>query len=367
MSKNVNVFIGVLLCAVLCGTFVWLSSSGDESSWSPNDIYNEVQGAGSVGGYATTSATFSGPSNEGGVALPMSSSSMRARSSYKYASAYSGAATTPLTSNLSPLTYGAAPGAGLYTTSSAEIKSFGGGGNGGAAMGGAMSNGRSNSGLSNPSLQGGAGVSISPIAYSTARRSGMSSMAGDDLAMMAAENPVMAMSNAASVGMGTGFYGAYSVMDYSSANYAEYTGMFGGGSRRGVRGRQNGDGLTDSWLDWLYRYGYSWGTKSGSDDTGWTYTFTEQQLRDAYNDYINNYWDPMWHPGESEPTFAQWLEWLQGGGENGFGYNGNSYVWSPELPIGDIVPLLLLALLYMLFVTIKSKSLKSLLKTERSE
>ena len=83
MSKNVNVFVGVLLCAVLCGTFVWLSSSGDESSWSPKDIYSEVQGTGSVGGYATTSATFSGPSNDGGVALPMSSSSMRARSSYK--------------------------------------------------------------------------------------------------------------------------------------------------------------------------------------------------------------------------------------------------------------------------------------------
>ena len=199
MSKNVNVFIGVLLCAVLCGTFVWLSSSGDESSWSPNDIYNEVQGTGSVGGYATTSATFSGSSNDGGVSLPMSSSSMRARTSYKYAGAHSGAATMPLTSNLSPLTYGAASGAGLYTTSSAEIKSFGGGGNGGAAMGGAIANRQSNSGLSNPSLQGGAGVGISPLAYSTARRGGMSSAAGDDLAMMAAENPVMAMSNAASV------------------------------------------------------------------------------------------------------------------------------------------------------------------------
>ena len=134
MSKNVNVFIGVLLCAVLCGTFVWLSSSGDESSWSPNDIYNEVQGTGSVGGYATTSATFSGSSNDGGVALPMSSSSMRARTSYKHAGAHSGAATMPLTSNLSPLTYGAASGAGLHLTSNAEIKSFGGGGNGGAAI-----------------------------------------------------------------------------------------------------------------------------------------------------------------------------------------------------------------------------------------
>ena len=370
MSKNVNVFIGVLLCAVLCGTFVWLSSSGDESSWSPNDIYNEVQGAGSVGGYATTSATFSGPSNEGGVALPMSSSSMRARSSYKYAGAYSGAATTPLTSSplsssasLLPSLQGGAGGRqALYTTSSAEIKSFGGGGNGGAAMGGAMSNGRSNSGLSNPSLQGGAGVGISPIAYSTARRGGMSSVAGDDLAMMAAENPVMAMSNAASVGMGNGFYGAYSVMDYSSANYAEYTGMFGGG-RMGVRGRQNA-GMTDSWLDWLYRYGYSWGTESGSDDTGWIYTFTEEQLRAAYNDYINNYWDDMWGSDVTKPTFEQWLAWMEQGGESGYNYNNKWYMMAP---VGDILPLLLIALLYMLFVTIKSKSLKSLLKTERSE
>ena len=369
MSKNVNVFIGVLLCAVLCGTFVWLSSSGDESSWSPNDIYNEVQGAGSVGGYATTSATFSGPSNEGGVALPMSSSSMRARSSYKYAGAYSGAATTPLTSSplsssasLLPSLQGGVGGRqALYTTSSAEIKSFGGGGNGGAAMGGAMSNGRSNSGLSNPSLQGGAGVGISPIAYSTARRGGMSSAAGDDLAMMAAENPVMAMTNAASVGMGNGFYGAYSVMDYSSATYSEYTGMFGTG-RQSVRGRQNGDGLTDSWLDWLYRYGHSWGTKSGSDDTGWTYTFTEQQLLDAYNDYIDNYWDPMWSPnGENgKPTFKQWLAWFQNGGESGYNYNNNWYMMAP---VGDVLPLLLITLLYVLFIAIRSK----LLKTERSE
>ena len=369
MSKNVNVFIGVLLCAVLCGTFVWLSSSGDESSWSPGDIYNEVQGAGSAGGYATTSATFSAPSNEGGVALPMSSSTMRARSSYKYAGAYSGAAAMPLTSSplssfasLLPSLQGGVGGRqALYTTSSVEIKSFGGGGNGGAAMGGAMSNGRFNSGLSNPSLQGGAGVGISPIAYSTARLGDMSSASGDDLAMMAAENPVMAMSNAASVGMGNGFYGAYSVMDYSSASYAEYTGMFGGGSRMGVRGRQN-SGMTDSWLDWLYRYGYTHGTGSSSDNTSWTYTFTEQQLLDAYNDYIDNYWDPMWSPnGENgKPTFEQWLAWFQNGGESGYNYNNNWYMMAP---VGDVLPLLLITLLYVLFIAIRSK----LLKTERSE
>ena len=314
MSKNVNVFIGVLLCAVLCGTFVWLSSSGDESSWSPNDIYNEVQGAGSVGGYATTSATFSGPSNEGGVALPMSSSSMRARSSYKYAGAYSGAAAMPLTSNLSPLTYGAASGAGLYTTSSAEVKSFGGGGNGGAAMGGAMSNGRFNSGLSNPSLQGGAGVGISPIAYSTARRSGMSSATGDDLAMMAAETPVMAMSNAASVGMGNAVYSGvgYTTMGYyGSSSY---------GSPAGIRGRRN-VGIEDNYYGWLRSD--LWGYGDGYDG------ITMDVLRKLYADATG---DTDFSNEEAWEAFLAWFNSQQ---------DNKSFGWY-WAPISDAIPFLLL-------------------------
>ena len=358
MSKNVNVFIGVLLCAVLCGTFVWLSSSGDESSWSPNDIYNEVQGTGSVGGYATTSATFSGSSNEGGVALPMSSSSMRARTSYKYAGAYSGASYAPLASSplaSSPLTYGAASGAGLYTTSSAEIKSFGGGGNGGAAMGGAMRSSSSpNSLIASSPI-----TSISPIAYSTARRGGMSSAAGDDLAMMAAENPVMAMTNAASVGMGTGFYGDYSVMDYSSADYGQYSGMFGGSSRMGVRGRQNLGNVEDTWLNWLALNGEDFGIEVNG-----VWMLDIHALRNAYDAYC-----ATWNEGMGKkPTWDEWLAWFMGSEDSPYvwsdGESSSSYQF---LPVGDILPLLLIALLYMLFVTIKSKSLKSLLKTERSE
>ena len=345
MSKNVNVFIGVLLCAVLCGTFVWLSSSGDESSWSPNDIYNEVQGTGSVGGYATTSATFSGSSNEGGVALPMSSSSMRARTSYKYAGAYSGAATMPLTSNLSPLTYGAASGAGLHLTSNAEIKSFGGGGNGGAAMGGAMRSSSSpNSLIASSPI-----TSISPIAYSTARRGGMSSAAGDDLAMMAAENPVMAMTNAASVGMGTGFYGDYSVMDYSSASYAEYTGMFGGGSRMGIRGRQNTPTFNDPWWKWFD----TWVSDNGSGYWGGDgYYFNQSTLEEVYKQFLAGYWNSgMGDP----PSFPEWLDWYQDAmAENGYyTYNDHNYYW---LPVGDVLPLFLLALLYIVAMYLRSKS-----------
>ena len=237
MKRNVNVFIAVVLVAVLCGGIIWLQTANDEKlGWNIHDAYGEAP-AYSNNGAAYTNATFAGPSNDGGVMTLSPSRTMRHSAAPSYAGAYAvsyGVSSAPLTSNLSPLTSGGAGGSqGLYTTSSQTFHSYGGGGNGGAAMGGgAMSNGRSNSSLSTPSL-GGAGVGISPIAYSTARRSDMTVAAGENLAQMAAENPVMAMTNAVSVGMGNGFYGAYSVMDYSSASCAEYTGMFGGGNRMG--------------------------------------------------------------------------------------------------------------------------------------
>ena len=328
MSKNVNVFIGVLLCAVLCGTFVWLSSSGDESSWSPNDIYNEVQGTGSVGGYATTSATFSGSSNDGGVALPMSSSSMRARTSYKYAGAYNGASYAPLAS--SPLTYGAASGAGLYTTSSAEIKSFGGGGNGGAAMGSAIANRQSNSGLSNPSLQGGAGVGISPIAYSTARRGGMSSAAGDDLAMMAAENPVMAMTNAASVGMGNA---VYSGMGYTTMGYY---GSSSYGSPAGICGRRNVGGIDDNYFGWLGSG--KWGYGDGAEN------LTEDDLRSLYAAITG---DTDFSNEEEWNAFYAWF--MNQINSTGYVTDGTTYWYMA--PLSDAIPfILLLCMLYALVV-----------------
>ena len=351
MKRNVNVFIAVVLVAVLCGGVVWLRTADDEKlGWNIHDTYGDAPAY--SGGAAYTNATFAGPANDGGVMTLSPSRAMRHGAvSSSYAGAYAVSygvthASSPLTS--SPLT-SAPSGAGLYTTSSQTFNSYGGGGNGGAAMGGAMSNGRSNFGLSNPSLQGGAGVGSisSPIAYSTARRGEMSSAAGDNPAQMLAENPAMAMTNAASVG--NGFYGFGSVVDYSaSANNTQYSGMFGG-NRSNVRGRQN-SGLTDSWLDWLSRHAGEFVTGTETE-TGWTYTFTEQDLLNAYNEYITNYWDDMW--GAKKPSFDEWLAWLQNGGESGYEYNGNWYMW---MPVGDILPLLLLAIMYIVAMYLRTKS-----------
>ena len=357
MKSNVNVFVGVVLCAVLCGMFVWLRSAGEEDTWKPNEIYDQVHS--SSYGASYTNATFSGSPQEGGLAVSMSSSSsMRARHATNfYAGAgYAPAASSPLSSSVSllPSSHGGAAGAGLYATSSAELKSFGGGGNGGAAMGGAA---RGNS-VSNPSLQGGAGVGFvsSPIAYSTARRGEMSSTSGTNPAMMVAENPAVAAVGAANAA--NGIYGAYSVMDYSaSGNYNQYTGMFGGG-RMGVRGRQNlGEDMSstyEDWLRWFDQVGWSYGTANGN-----SYSYNDTQALNAYNAWVATLSDDM-----PVPSYPEWLSWFMGNGGSHTSGSGNTYSY---VPVGDILPLLLIALLYVLFVVIKSKSLKSLFKTERSE
>ena len=358
MKRNVNVFIAVVLVAVLCGGIVWLRTANDEKlGWNIHDTYGEAP-AYSNNGAAYTNATFAGPSNDGGVMTLSPSRTMR----HSAAPSYAGAYTISYGVNSMPLTYGGAGGGqGLYTTSSKTFNSYGGGGNGGAAMGGAMSNGRSNLGASNPSLQGGAGVgSISPIAYSTARRSDMTVGAGENLAQMAAENPVMAMTNAANAGMSNGFYGGYTAMDYSgSANYGQYTGMFGGGSRMGVRGRFNAPGNNgatgyDSWLLWLKSLGYNF----GDNTEGNNYTFTTDQSYAAFcawykaqtgKDYDPN--NPLVVP---EFTYEDWLAWIASGTDGLHNYQGWSFQFLT--PVGDILPLLLIALLYIVAMYLRTKS-----------
>jgi hypothetical protein len=160
-------------------------------------------------------------------------------------------------------------------------------------------------------------------------------------------------------------------MDYSgSANYGQYTGMFGGGSRMGVRGRQN-TSAGDAWWVWLDAWLATNGSGIGSGtDFGngyWSdYYFTESALKAAYYDFMTNFWNPTMGGGEESLSYEEWKAWFFKtlGDQGHYQYNGHNYYW---VPVGDILPLLLIALLYVLFMAVKSKSLESLLKTERSE
>ena len=346
MKRNVNVFIAVVLVAVLCGGVVWLQTADDEKlGWNIHDTYGEASAY--SGGAAYTNATFAGPSaNEGGVMALSSSSPLRARSSYSYAGAYSSVATQRFAS--SPLTSSAPAGGGLYTTSSQTFKSYGGGGNGGAATGGGM---RGGSAASSVSMGAGVGsMSIaSPIAYSTARRSDMTIGAGDDLAQMMAENPVMAMANATNAGMGNSFYGFGSVVDYSSADYGDYNAMFGG-TRSNARGRLNAPSAGasgSSWQNWLLNVwlpNRTWGTQG--EDGNWY--ITEADLREAYDAFMS-----QWNSSFDGPSWEDWNAWFDPYGYgDGLGLGDNTYFW---VPVGNILPLLLIALLYVLVMYFRTK------------
>ena len=333
MKRNVNVFIAVVLVAVLCGGVVWLRTADDEKlGWNIHDTYGDAPAY--SGGAAYTNATFAGPTNDGGVMTLSPSRTMchgAVSSSYAGAYAVSYGVTQPLTS--SPLT-SAPTGAGIYTTSSKTFNSYGGGGNGGAAMGAAMSNGRSNSGLSNPSLQGGAGVGsiTSPIAYSTARRGEMSSAAGDNPAQMLAENPAMAMTNAANTGMSNGLYAGmgYTTVDYfGTASYGTY---------RGMQGRRNSNTIGGNVLnDWIL--GLIGDTKNGfMYEDGGIYYFNENTLRELYNKAIANGDLP------TGVTWEQFLAW----------FKGQSDIYQFPIPDG-VWFLCILALGYTLYIIYRRK------------
>ncbi len=349
MKKNVNVFIAVLLVAVLCGGVIWLQTADEEKlGWNIHDSYGDTPSY--SGGAAYTNATFAGPSAAEGGVMPLSSSSaLRARTSYSYAGAYSGASSSPIVYSQSPiansLTASSPSGAGLYTTSSKTFNSYGGGGNGGAATGGSV---RGSVSTSQPAVGGSIAYAPSPISYPSSRRQAIPS-SGDNPAMMAADNPVVAMTNAANAGMNTTFYGGvYSTTDYSSADYGQYSGMFGGGSRMGVRGRQNANPW-DSWLQWLAENeSPNEGEGYGSYSDG-IYTYSEAQLRAAYEEWKKTY-GQSWGP--NPPSFEAWWAWMLAGGYDGYVYGDNTYRW---VPVGDILPLLLIALLYIVAMYLRTK------------
>ena len=325
MKKNVNVFIAVLLVAVLCGGVIWLQTADEEKlGWNIHDSYGDTPSY--SGGAAYTNATFAGPSaGEGGVMPLSSSSALRARTSYSYAGAYAisygvSPASSPNSLIASSPLSSAPSGAGLYTTSSKTFNSYGGGGNGGAAMGGAMRGSSSpNSLIASLPI-----TSISPIAYSTARRSDMTAT-GENLAMMAAENPVMAMTNAAQMSspyedvMVAGFYNAYINGTYGNM-----------GGQSNVRGRQNSSTLEDAWDNWLA----DWLAENGYDSA--------DVDRDGDVD-----WDDV------HAIYAA----LQNSSNTGMGMlptEQDIYDWL--VPVGDILPLLLIALLYIVAMYMRTKS-----------
>lgn len=102
--------------------------------------------------------------------------------------------------------------------------------------------------------------------------------------------------------------------------------------------------ISGTWVEWLNKNGYDEG-KEGNEKDGWTKTFTdEKEAKDAYDNMIMNWNQGMGTP----PTWDKFKEALKDGGitKDGFTY---------KMPIGDIVPLFLLAFIYMVMMFVRKR------------
>lgn len=318
MKVKSRVLLGLILLIVLVGGYSIINQLSEmEDIFNPSNVY-ACLGDTKTGGFSNVSYA----SGSAGADAPVGVAS--SMPSHNAAFSYARAVSAPVGAMGSTSAYSHVPmagGQGLYTTSSAELRSFGGGGNGGGVS---MSGGVAKSAGSH----GGSSVSVGVSSPGT---------------------PVLAVNNNRNTNNQILPNISGEVVANPAATYAGI-GNTTGGASRGIGGRKNG-AVEDSWLQWLAKYGTGHGSGSGDDENGWTYTFDYYQLDKAYQDYVTNYWDDMWG---DPPTFDQWLTWFQGNGGS-HAYRGNTYNW---VPIGDYYPLLILAMLYVGYVAIRRRKSK---------
>ena len=344
MKTNVNLFIALILCAVIGGALYFLARPSQESlGWNPDEMYGDLSRS-AYSGSAFTNATFSGSSNVGGVALSMQGGSLssrtRAKSSRPITNQYPIAnSPSPIANTQSPIANGPSPIA--YMTSGAEYRSFGGGGNGNMGTAGTFRTNTqspiSNSQLPISNIQLPIANNPSPISNSQLPIANHPSpIANSQLPI--ANNPSAMFGYELKTTFGTASYETYSMLP----------------TRNNVRGRQrtgNGPTVEDSWLIWLSQHASDYGT-SGED--GWY--FDQYQLKQAWVEYC-----AKWNVTMGKcPTWEEWLAWFMGDGGSHTWGSGDNVFNAYFVPVGDMLPLLLIALLYMIILFVKRNKIAQL-------
>ena len=338
MKIKSSVLFGLIVVIFSVSGFSLLKRlTKDVDEWRPSDVYSTTN----VSRRSTYSVVSSGASaSYSGVAPSVSSgasSMFRRRAVSSYAPAYvasSSQANSQYPIGGTPSNSVASP---VYTTSSAEFRSFGGGGNAGGVS---MSGGSVKS--SGSSVANASGLNVS-----------MPSTSMYAFAVQGANNNIPVVSGdaaIASVASASSYTTAYSGIGYAT-----------GGGARGLGGRQNAaPSFNDPWWNWFD----SWmgsdddndGTLNGKEyGSGGSYTFDRYELYEVYEAFLAGYWNSGM--GDA-PSFDEWLDWyISATGENGYHYNNtNWYFWQP---VGDVWPLVVMLLFYAGSVFVrKRKQLK---------
>ena len=269
----------VVICSI-SGFSLLKRFTQEVDEWRPSNLYSSTN----LTRRSTFSVVSSAPASSSEAVATISSGS---ESLFGHGGAVLYAPASTPTYGLSPLA--SSPSGGLYTTSSAELRSFGGGGNGGGVS---MSGGSVKS--SGPSMAS-AGLSVSMpstsvFAYNTNRNN---SAASDVMSSVSG--------------------------DIAMASTQAYAGIGNTTGARGVSGRKNANGLDDNFTGWLD------GLISGDnesymyEDNG-VYYFNYDNLYELYQEAIRNGSLP------SGVTWEMFLKWFTRDG-SGYAFPIPSGVW----------------------------------------
>ena len=327
MNKSLSVFLSVLLCIVLYVGVLLVRYTTEESDyWQSSQVYTSSAPAGAP------SVSFGVGANGDVLAVPMSSRySSRKRylqpswRSTGVANLQGFSRSANSTGMLSHPSLQGGDGGRLFThmSSSQTMKSFGGGNSsaGVSVFGGVVSS-NSQSPIANTQLavQGGGFNSIT-----TSSPNSLITSSPISLLALSPNNLIT-----------------------SSPLAANYQGLGNAtmGAPRGISGRKNG-AMDNSWLQWLAQNGKEYGSVTGDEENGYTYYFNYDQLRAAYEAFCST-WQDMWN---DPPSFDEWLLWFQGNGGT-HDYRGDTYSW---VPVGEYIPLLIIALLYAGYIAIRHR------------
>lgn len=327
MNKSLSVFLSVLLCVVLYVGVLLLRYTTDESDyWQSSQVYTSSAPAGAP------AVSFGVGANGDVLAVPMSSrySSRErylqpSRRSTGVANLQGFSRSANSTGMLSHPSLQGGDGGRLFThmSSTQTMKSFGGGSNAaGVSVSGGVVSSNSQSPIANTQLavQGGGlnGITTSsPNSLITSSPTSFLALSPNNLIT-------------------------------SSPLATNYQGLGNAtmGDPRGISGRKNG-AMDNSWLQWLAQNGKEYGSVTGDEENGYTYYFNYDQLRAAYEAFCST-WQDMWN---DPPSFDEWLLWFQGNGGT-HDYRGDTYSW---VPVGEYIPLLIIALLYASYIAIRHR------------
>lgn len=341
MKVKSSVLSGLVLLVCLLGGLSLMSRlNSKQDVWQPADMYSTLGGS-RGSSYSTVSYGSSAYTSADALVVPSSRSMFHHRAAFSYA--HVPVAPAYGKSIASPASFSQG---GLYTTSSAEFRSFGGGGN----MGGTISGGSVKTAVSSvasASLTDVSSVAIPTLSYNT--NSNLASVSGGDVLSVVSHEIAMASSMSSmsgSTGSSSMANDSYFTLAYATASYGGVGNTAGGSRRMGGRHEAPGNN-SNPWLVWLSKYGHEYGTSYDNGDGSYSYGFDVYQLQNAYNAYVaSGDWEGLW---PAPPSFDDWLAWFM---DSSFNYDGNSFHW---VPVGDVWPMIILLLVYAIFQVLKMR------------